>query len=849
MKSLKDELDNLLLNSPEKVEQKLTILKDLLGKYSPDIADSQKKDSAKFEWELPEQDKEKRLQNFIEGARLGTWEWHVRTDKAYFNRTWAAMLGYSPEELQPNTFETWKKILHTDDLPVAMQLLNDHLSGKTEMYSADLRMKHKDGSIVWVLAQGKVIERDASGKPLTISGTHTDITSRKLVEENLRLSEEKFKDVFDHSLIGKSFITVNGERTVNEAFCKMLGYTKSELLGKSWQELTPEEDIRADEKVLDLILTGQVEAKQGEKRYYHKNGSIVWVELRTKLHRNAAGEPLYLISIFNNITERKLTEQALKESEDRYKSIISISNTGAWEYHSDSDYVWCSPEYFSMLGRHHSEFDLSGTKNLDETWTALLHPEDRENAIQTFSEYLNNGSVGIYESYFRLQHRNGSWVWIWSRGQTLRDENGHVTRLTVGTHIDITRRKQAELLEQQHEELLAAKEKAELSAQLSREFSEKLNKAKEKAEENDALKTAFLQNISHEVRTPLNAIVGFSNMIKKPALSREKIDYFSSIILNSSQQLLATVTDILTISSLQTKQEKLNKNNVCINEMLHDLHTILKVQFSEPWVSLHLKTTLSDNLSEIFTDKAKIVQIITNLVSNAHKFTNEGTVEFGCQLKGNMLQFYVKDTGIGISPKNQSLIFERFHQADLSISKSYGGTGLGLSISKGFAELMGGEIWVESALNEGATFYFTVPYEPVRYTDDTVQNPVKANKKLNILVAEDIELNYLLLEEFFRDTNCNVVRAKNGIEAVEIAKSNKSLDAVLMDIKMPEMDGYTAAGLIKELYPDLPIIAQSGFPPDPGSEAINNYPFKKYLSKPINKNELFFALSKHIDIA
>ncbi len=669
--------------------------------------------------------------------------------------------------------------------------------------------------------------------------------SNKLISASkLRIiqSEEKFRNVFNHSLVGLSFKDLEGNFQGNEAYASMLGYSKGELSEKKWYDLTHPEDLPTSLKLTNELIAGKIESTKEEKRYVHKDGSVVWAETSCKLQRDSNGEAQFIIAAINNITERKRADIKLQESEEKFRILFEQAGVGVAQVETGTGkFVRINNKYANILGYTREEM-------LNFDFHSITHPEDLH-LHEDVTKSLLNDEINGFTIEKRYLRKGGSVVWVELSVSPMWKKQGKRDYF-ISVVSDITMRKQAELLAIENEELQAGKQKAELSAQLSKEFSEKLNKAKERAEENDALKTAFLQNISHEVRTPLNAIMGFSNMIKDPALSREKIDYFSSIILNSSNQLLSIITDVLTISSLQTKQEKLNLDHICINELLRDQHAILKMQSSKPAVELHVVTTLPDSLSKIYADKTKITQIITNLVSNSLKFTREGSVEFGYHVKENKLQFYVRDTGIGISPEKQGLIFERFRQADLSISKIYGGTGLGLSISKGFVELMGGEIWVESVPDKGATFYFTIPHKSNGYNDKIPNaNVHSSEKELSILIAEDVEFNFLLLEELFRETNCSILRAKNGLEAVEIAKNNASISAVLMDIKMPGMDGYTAAGLIKELYPDLPIIAQSGFPPDPQKEALNNFPFKHYLSKPINKNELFLVLGKHINIA
>jgi len=244
-----------------------------------------------------------------------------------------------------------------------------------------------------------------------------------------------------------------------------------------------------------------------------------------------------------------------------------------------------------------------------------------------------------------------------------------------------------------------------------RSQNEQLQLALEKAEESDRLKASFLQNISHEIRTPLNAIVGFSSLLEKPELPSYKKQHFTNIIINSSSQLLSIVTDILTISSLETKQAKLNIRQHNINQIIREIYFSFEAQAKTQNIAFEMELALDDMYASMPTDKAKLSQIISNLVSNAFKFTTEGSVRMGYRSNNKHLEFYVKDSGIGIEQNLKGKIFEHFRQADLSLNRKYGGTGLGLSISKAFVELLGGHIWVESELEKGSAFYFTLPFK------------------------------------------------------------------------------------------------------------------------------------------
>jgi signal transduction histidine kinase/ActR/RegA family two-component response regulator len=383
-----------------------------------------------------------------------------------------------------------------------------------------------------------------------------------------------------------------------------------------------------------------------------------------------------------------------------------------------------------------------------------------------------------------------------------------------------------------------------------------IQNALERAEESDRLKTAFLHNMSHEIRTPMNAIIGFSKMLEKRELSVEKRKSFITIILNSCNQLLSIVTDILTISSINTRQEKLNIEEFCINDMMVDLLAIFKMPAYNQNVSLFAKQGLNDSQSKIYTDKTKITQILTNLISNALKFTHEGFVEFGYELisdpvgclSSRTIRFYVKDSGIGIEPGQQEKIFEHFRQADFSMNRKYGGTGLGLSISKGFIDLLGGKIWVESVAGKGSTFYFTIPFEPVNEYDDTGFDKFSMEKDVKrVLVVEDDEYNYLLIEELLIQMGLSIIHSNDGYESIELCRQNPNISLVLMDIKLPKLDGHSAAKQIKEFHPNLPIIAQTAYALEDEISKFSGTVFDDYMTKPINEDEFREKVMKYLD--
>ena len=410
---------------------------------------------------------------------------------------------------------------------------------------------------------------------------------------------------------------------------------------------------------------------------------------------------------------------------------------------------------------------------------------------------------------------------------------------------------QNEEKEKRAAELFIANEELAFQNKVKEKRAAELIIAKERAEESDRLKSAFLANMSHEIRTPMNGILGFAGLLTTPNLTGEKQQEYIRIIENSGKRMLNIINDIVSISKIESGILEVNISESNLNEQMEYIHNFFKSETDKKEIQFICNNKLSKKDITINTDKEKLYAILTNLVKNAIKFTNKGTIEFGCDKKGKFLEFYVKDSGVGIRQEQMTLIFERFRQGSESLSRNYEGAGLGLSISKAYVELLGGKIWVESEEGKGSTFYFTIPLL-------SIQKDIKVNKvivadlneknqtnNLKILITEDDETTQKLITIQIKKYSKEVLVARNGIEAVQICRNNPDIDLILMDVKMPEMNGYEATKQIRQFNKKVIIVAQTAFALLGDKEKSIDTGFNDYISKPFKNVTFTELMEKH----
>lgn len=374
-----------------------------------------------------------------------------------------------------------------------------------------------------------------------------------------------------------------------------------------------------------------------------------------------------------------------------------------------------------------------------------------------------------------------------------------------------------------------------------------LVKAKKKAEESDDLKSAFLANMSHEIRTPMNGILGFTNLLIEPNLNGEDRRRYIEIIHKSGKRLLNTVNDIIDISKIDTGQMDVSETTLRLTDAIQESITFFMPEADRKDLLLYSKLNLPGNHIELRTDATKFMSIINNLIKNAIKYTFKGFVEVGCYIEDHNMVFYVKDSGIGIPADRQKAIFNRFEQADIYDKEAHEGSGLGLSIAKSYAEMLKGKIWLESEIEKGSTFYFSHPYHKTESPDEINEientNATSAlHSKFHFLIVEDEIVSYEFLKIILEDYSLSITHASNGRSAIE--KYNDQIDIVLMDLKMPDINGYEAAQKILDTNPKAKIIAQTAFASKSEELKCMSNGFSGFISKPIHKDHLFNVIHK-----
>lgn len=836
---------------------------------------------------------QERFNLVLQGANDGIWDWDLQSDRVLYSDRFKELLGYDKCE-----FDVWLSaladVLHPDDFDMTWRAIERHFQDR-EPYHIEHRLKTKSGEYRWFLERGQAVW-DENGVPIRMAGSIKDVTARKaseardqvrnrvlellaagaslneILEPLVRSVESENASVLCSVLFldktGKRLLTgaapslpafynraIDGlEIGVGVGSCGTAAYLGQRVIC---------EDVSQHpywEKFRDLAAQAGIAAAWSEP-IRGMSGTVLGT---FAVYRTAPGSPpeseIQLIEVAANLAgiaiERKQVDAALRESEERWKFALEGAGDGVWDWNIQTGEMVFSRRWTEMLGYDEKQIEASV-----EGWKGRIHLADLPTVTQRLQDYLDGKSLS-YTSEHRMVCQDGTIKWILSRGIIVScDATGAALRM-IGTNSDITDRKQMEEDSRRYlQQVEASRDRiTEQSVQLIRQ-SEELARARDLAEAAARAKSDFLANMSHELRTPLTAILGYADLLYDEESGddvnrkhRETVD----IIRSNGRHLQELIDDILDLSKIEADRMVLEWSQVSPRQLVDDVLRLMQLRAREK--ELNLQAEYCYPLPErVTTDPLRFRQILVNLVGNAIKFTQRGSIRVTLRYEASESRqiITVEDTGIGIEADQLQRLFTPFSQADASMSRRFGGTGLGLSISKRLAQMLGGDIVATSVYGSGSTFTLEIRAEVCLNArmltsesdmgSETAASPRAVAAPLpplsgRILLAEDVPANQKLIAFLLNKWGAEVQVVDNGVLAVAAALKSRHdqtpFDLILMDIQMPEMDGYTATATLREKGYEGKIIALTAHASDDDRDRCLHSGFDGFAVKPIQKEQL-----------
>jgi|GEM_PF-1796132 len=760
------------------------------------------------------------LNDAEEASNSGHWELDLINNKFFWSNSIYKIFEIENKENPMSSFEDFLRMVHPDDRVLVQSEYHKSVKGK-ESISIEHRILTNKKKVKVIQEKFKT-EYDEKGHPIRSFGMIVDITEQKDSQKKIIESEELYRELFE-SESDAIFLIENETGQIleaNKAATELYGYTHEELLNKKNADLSAqpdetrkitEESPIIKEKVVFIPL-----------RYHQNNkGDVFPVEITGRFFKWKDKE-VHIASI-RDISLRLKTDEALHESQRTLSVLMSNLPGMAYRCLFDKDYtmLFVSEGCVELTG--YDPVDMIMNRNV--AFNDILHPDFNNDLRETIQSSIN--SKKQFQAEYKIITKSGEEKWVWEKGVGILSSDGEVDVLE-GFITDITGLKKTQ------EELQIAKEKAEIS---------------------DRLKSSFLANMSHEIRTPMNGIVGFSKLLLKDNLNKEQRKKYIDIINNGSQQLLTIIGDVLDISRIETGNTEVYKSTFSVVEMIETVYVTFLEQAKRKKIKLIKNVDVSVDRKNIYSDKTKIQQVIVNLLNNAFKFTESGEITMSCIFRNDNYEFFVSDTGLGISPNKLNSVFDRFNKGEVDLTYKYSGTGLGLSISKAFVELLQGKIWVESKKGKGSCFYFTIPYEIEEVSSFKSNSLEIANETYKIdmsnhkiLIAEDELINFEYLKRLVEELGfINIFHAKDGQEAINLFNKNRDIDLILMDLKMPKLSGFDAIVEIRKQNKIVPIIAQTALVTAEDKTKAMKLGCNNFITKPINYVDLVELIKNYIN--
>ena len=740
---------------------------------------------------------------------------------------WLDLTGQSFEETMDYG---WLDVVHPED-KVEVESAWRQAMECPKRLEGPYRVRTKAGEYRWFRSTVVPIF-ESSGEVREWIGLCHDIHNQRQAEidrqkaaEELELSEIRFRDIFTNAGVVIAQLAMDGTwLDFNDVLCELTEYSRDELQSLTFADLTHPDDRGMNMVLVEKLKKNEIKKLIFEKRYITKSGKIVWVEVCCTFIREPDGTPKRFVTVVQNIDSRKRAEEALKESEDHYRFMVDSNPQMPWTADPKGKLIELSDRFFELTG-FHGENRRGGIKD------PVMHPDDVERVSAAWQHSLTTGAPYDVESRDRM--RDGSYRWMRSRAVPRYDKNGNILRW-YGSIEDIHQQKLTETeLERLVEQRTFELNQANLALTIARD--EALAASKSKSE--------FLANMSHEIRTPMNAVIGLTSLLIEKKLDEETYRMVKTIS-SSGETLLRLIDDILDLSRIEAAKLELDFTATKIDIICEDVVALLQthaqsknIQFRSEPPKAPVPTVLSDSI--------RIRQVLSNLISNAIKFTDHGEVclKWEWRLENSVVyvRFSVMDTGAGIPQDRLRAIFESFTQADGSTQRRFGGSGLGLTIAKKIVELMGGQLSVVSEVGRGSCFGFEVGCELAPGDESpSVANPLLSddiNFNLHVLLAEDNAINVMVAENLLEHCGCTVEAAENGLRAISLAASQR-FDLVLMDVQMPVCDGLEATRVIRiaenqEGRPRVPIYALTANVMSHDRQKCMDAGMDGFLAKPI----------------